>query len=75
MPLHTDTIREALAHAAAIRSDQAGETDHAQFLASCWSAGVVGYTVDTGARTCTYRGARGERLVERYAVVEFGATR
>ncbi len=58
---------------AALRADQAGHTTYAEFVAASAAAGVVTYTVDLPARTCTYRGAGGEQYVERYAAVEIEA--
>src|SRR4051812_26263200 len=51
---------------AALRSDQAGKSTFPEFLISAWKAGVVGYEVDFGARTCTYFGAGAGRYVESY---------
>lgn len=56
--------REALI--GALRTDQAGKSTFAQFAQSCWAAGVVDFDVDLDGRTCTYRGATGERYVEAY---------
>lgn len=40
----------------AIRADQAGRSTFPDFLRGAWDAGVIGFTVDLTARTCTYRG-------------------
>jgi uncharacterized protein YbcV (DUF1398 family) len=60
--------REALI--AALRTDQAGESTFAEFLAASWRAGVVRYDVDFSARTVAYYGCRGEEYIESYAAVE-----
>ncbi|MEO6827962.1 MAG: DUF1398 family protein [Microbacteriaceae bacterium] len=54
---------------AALRADQAGEASFPEFLRAAWAAGVVHYELDTGARTVTYNGARGESYVEEYESV------
>lgn len=63
---------------AAIRKDQAGESEFSEFLLSSWKAGVVSYVVDFEARTCTYFGANEEMYIEDYPSVElphkFGAS-
>jgi len=53
-----------------LRLDQAGESAFPEFLQNTWQAGVVSYTVDFGARTCSYYGVRGEVYVETYPEVE-----
>ena len=60
--------REALI--SALRTDQAGESTFAEFLASSWRAGVVRYDVDFAARTVTYYGCHGEEYVESYPSVD-----
>ena len=55
---------------AALRTDQAGNSTFPEFLMATWQAGVVGYTVDFDARTCTYYGVGQEQYVESYAAVE-----
>lgn len=56
---------------AAIRADQQGRSTFPEFVASAWRAGVVSWTVDLSARTCTYRSASGrESYVESYPAVE-----
>jgi len=52
---------------AALRMDQAGEGDFAEFLESAWRAGVISYEVNFEGRTCTYFGASGEQYIEAYA--------
>ena len=54
----------------ALRIDQARESTFAEFLKASWRAGVVQYDVDFAARTVNYYGARGERYVEAYPLVE-----
>jgi uncharacterized protein YbcV (DUF1398 family) len=51
----------------AIRADQAGESTFPEFLDAAWRAGIVRYTVDFDARTCTYYGGNDETYVEAYA--------
>lgn len=53
----------------AIRVDQRGESAFSEFVEASWRSGVVRYEVDTGARTCSYFGAHGERYVEDYPAV------
>lgn len=60
--------REALI--AALRRDQSGASTFPEFLMAAWKAGVVGYDVDFGARTCTYFGVHDESYVESYPAVE-----
>jgi uncharacterized protein YbcV (DUF1398 family) len=73
-PLTTGTTdvppfnREALI--SALRTDQAGESTFAEFLAASWRAGVVRYDVDFTARTVAYYGCHGEEYVEAYPTVE-----
>ncbi len=57
---------------AALRIDQAGNSTFPEFLTAAWKAGVIGYDVDLAAQTVSYFGARGERYVESYPVVEAG---
>lgn len=73
-PLATGTMdvprfnREALI--SALRTDQAGNSTFAEFLAASWRAGVVRYDVDFLARTVAYYGCNGEEYVEAYPMVE-----
>ena len=60
--------REALV--AAIRADQAGQTDYPTFMTDIGNAGVVRYQVDLQRRTCTYQPAHGHNYVEHYPAVE-----
>ena len=60
--------REALI--SALRTDQAGESTFAEFLAASWRAGVVRYDVDFAARTVAYYGCNGEEYVEPYPMVD-----
>jgi uncharacterized protein YbcV (DUF1398 family) len=60
--------REALI--ATLRTDQAGRSTFAEFLAGSWRAGVVRYHVDFAARTVTYCGSNGEEYVENYPTVD-----
>jgi uncharacterized protein YbcV (DUF1398 family) len=60
--------REALI--SALRTDQAGESTFAEFLAATWRAGVVRYDVDFIARTVAYYGCNEEEYVEAYPAVE-----
>lgn len=53
----------------AIDADKAGAITFPEFLRRCWTAGVVGYDVDTIERTCTYFGAPDGRYVESYPAV------
>ena len=56
---------------AAIRADQQGRSTFPELVASAWRAGVVSWTVDLSARTCTYRSASGrESYVESYPAVD-----
>lgn len=56
---------------AALRRDQAGRSTFPEFVAAAWRAGVLSWTVDLAARTCTYRSASGgEGYVETYPAVE-----
>ncbi|HEY7354338.1 MAG TPA: DUF1398 family protein [Terriglobales bacterium] len=54
----------------ALRTDQAGESTFAQFLAASWHSGVVRYEVDFARRTVTYYGCGGEEYTETYPSVE-----
>ncbi|MGW9075646.1 DUF1398 family protein [Streptomyces kronopolitis] len=54
---------------AALRADQAGETEFPEFVQGCWQAGVLWYDVDLHARTCTYYGTEGDSYTENYAAV------
>ena len=54
----------------ALRTDQAGESTFAEFLAASWRAGVVRYDVNLGARTVAYYGCNGEEYIESYQAVE-----
>ena len=73
-PLISDTVdvpafnREALIRE--LRTDQAGESTSAEFLAASWRAGVVRYDVDFVARKVAYYGCNGEEYVEDYPAVE-----
>jgi uncharacterized protein YbcV (DUF1398 family) len=73
-PLATGTVdvpvfnRDALI--AALRTDQAGNSTFAEFLAASWYAGVVRYDVDFAARTVAYYGCNGEEYVEDYPAVD-----
>jgi len=51
---------------AALRTDQAGNSTFPEFLAACWSAGVVRYDVDFIARNVAYFGCHGEQYIEEY---------
>jgi uncharacterized protein YbcV (DUF1398 family) len=62
--------REALI--AALRTDQAGNSNFPEFLEASWRAGVVRYDVDFAARTVAYYGCNGEEYVEEYPAVEVG---
>jgi len=53
----------------ALRTDQAGESTFAEFLAASWRSGVVRYEVDFEARTVSYYGCNGEEYVESYPAV------
>ena len=53
----------------ALRADQAGESTFEQFLLGAWSAGVVSYVVDFGARKVAYFGVDGEKYEEEYPSV------
>lgn len=55
---------------AALRTDQAGESNFPEFLDASWRAGVVRYEVDLGQRTVTYYGCNGESYAEHYPFVE-----
>lgn len=61
---------DPVALVAALRADQAGETNFAQFAAAAWHAGVMRYVVDLDNRTCTYYGMGGESFIEAYPAVE-----
>lgn len=55
----------------AIRADQEGRSTFAEFVAAAWRAGVLSWTVDLVARTCTYRSASGgDSYVESYPAIE-----
>jgi uncharacterized protein YbcV (DUF1398 family) len=56
--------REALVKA--LRTDQAGDSTFAEFLAASWRSGVVRYEVDFSARSVAYYGCHGEEYVESY---------
>lgn len=60
--------REALI--AALRTDQAGKSTFPEFLAACWSAGIVRYDVDFTARTVAYYGCHNEEYVEDYPAID-----
>lgn len=56
---------------AALRADQQGLSTFPEFVTAAWRAGVLSWTVDLVARTCTYRSASGrESYVESYPAVE-----
>ena len=55
---------------AALRTDQAGESNFPEFLHASWRAGVVRYEVDLGQRTVTYYGCNEESYAEHYPFVE-----
>jgi uncharacterized protein YbcV (DUF1398 family) len=55
---------------AALRTDQAGNSTFAEFLAESWKAGVVSYDVDFAGRVVTYYGLGGEKYVESYPAAE-----
>jgi uncharacterized protein YbcV (DUF1398 family) len=58
---------------AALRADQEGRASFPEFVAAAWRAGVLSWTVDLVARTCTYRSGSGEKAyVESYPAVELG---
>lgn len=63
-----DFDREALIRA--LRTDQAGDSTFAEFLAATWRAGVIRYDVDFGARNVAYYGCNGEAYIETYPAVE-----
>jgi uncharacterized protein YbcV (DUF1398 family) len=75
-PLSSGTVdvplfnREALI--AVLRTDQAGKSTFAEFLAASWRAGVVRYDVNLVARKVSYHGCNGEEYVEDYPAVEVG---
>lgn len=55
---------------AALRADQQGRSTFPEFVAAAWRAGVVSWTVDLAARTCTYRSGSGrETYVESYPAI------
>jgi uncharacterized protein YbcV (DUF1398 family) len=54
----------------ALRTDQAGQSTFAEFLAASWRAGVVRYEVDFHRRIVTYYGCSGEEYAEQYPGVE-----
>ena len=56
---------------AAVRADQEGRSTFPEFVAAAWRAGVMSWTVDLAARTCTYRSASGrDTYAESYPAVE-----
>lgn len=62
---------DEIALMAALRADQEGRSTFRDFVAAAWRAGVLSWTVDLAARTCTYRSARGdETYAESYPAVE-----
>lgn len=65
--------REALI--TALRTDQAGQSSFAEFLAATWQAGVVRYDVDLAARTVAYYGVNDEEYIEAYPAVALSAAR
>jgi uncharacterized protein YbcV (DUF1398 family) len=54
----------------ALRTDQAGESTFAEFLADAWRSGVVRYEVDFVSRSVAYFGCNGEKYVESYPNVD-----
>ena len=54
----------------ALRTDQAGKSTFAEFLAATWRAGIVRYDVDFARRIVTYFGCNGEEYAEQYPAVE-----
>lgn len=60
--------REALIRA--LRSDQAGESTFAEFLAAAWRSRAVRYDVDFAARSVAHYGCNGEQYVDAYPDVE-----
>jgi uncharacterized protein YbcV (DUF1398 family) len=60
--------REALI--TALRTDQAGKSTFAEFLAATWRAGIVRYDVDFDKRTVTYYGCTGDEYGEQYPAVD-----
>ena len=54
----------------ALRTDQAGKSTFAEFLASTWRAGIVRYDVDFDKRIVTYFGCNGDEYAEHYPAVE-----
>lgn len=55
---------------AALKADQAGQISFPMWMEATWASGVVWYSVDLGARTCTYRSPAGDTYVEEYAAVD-----
>ena len=55
---------------AALRIDQAGQSEFPEFLAAAWRAGVVYYEVDFSARTVAYYGYDDGFYIEDYPAVE-----
>jgi uncharacterized protein YbcV (DUF1398 family) len=55
---------------AALRTDQAGQSTFAEFLAASWRAGVVSYDVDFAVRAVTYYGSMSEEYIEEYPSVD-----
>jgi uncharacterized protein YbcV (DUF1398 family) len=60
--------REALI--TALRTDQAGKSTFAEFLAATWRAGIVRYDVDFDKRIVTYYGCAGDEYGEQYPAVD-----
>jgi uncharacterized protein YbcV (DUF1398 family) len=54
----------------ALRTDQAGKSTFAEFLAATWRAGIVRYDVDFDRRVVTYFGCNGDEYAEQYPAVE-----
>jgi uncharacterized protein YbcV (DUF1398 family) len=75
-PLSSGTVDVPLfnpeALIAVLRTDQAGKSTFAEFLAASWRAGVVRYDVNLVARKVSYHGCNGEEYVEDYPAVEVG---
>ena len=60
--------REALI--TALRTDQAGKSTFAEFLAATWRAGIVRYDVDFDKRIVTYYGCNGDEYAEQYPAID-----
>lgn len=51
---------------AALSANQIGENSFPEWMRLTWGAGVVWYSVDVAAHTCTYRSPAGDTYVEEY---------